>query len=156
MLFHLYTQTDLNTFFGCCFLYRLKILGGMDRVKFLNMFLPLRIQGRHCNSVMKCGTDCPRQVERQGMVLGAFLHRRAPELKGLQPLPGFLPNPAQLRSWSVISFVLGVIFMKHVPFPAFDKWCTSESTFASYKFFPFLFLLSKIIAPKKAEAMIVP
>lgn len=51
----------------------------------------------------------------------SLLAPRSPGLKSLGPLPAFPPNSAHLRSGSVIVLVLGVVFMKRVPFPALDK-----------------------------------
>lgn len=144
---HIHTHTELNTFFGYLFLYRLKILEGMDRVKFLKIFCPSMSKA---HSGIQSGSMAVIPKGRLGgeeMVLLTFCSQfahMAPQFRSLRSLPGFPPNPAQLRSQSVIIFVLGIIFLKHVPFPALFKWCTLESISLSLKkFFPFPFLLSK-------------
>ena len=48
-----------------------------------------------------------------------------PRFKSLRSLPGFPSNPAH-SGQPVVIFVLSVIFLKHVPFPALYTWCTSE------------------------------
>ena len=151
---HTYTHRLINILFGSLSLYKLKIWEGNNRVLFLSTFY-LNTSNIYTTKIQS-GIKAVILRGRLGgeeMVPWTFWSRFAkanPRFKSIGSPPGFPPNPVQLRSQSVIIFVLSIIFLKHVPFPALYRWCSSVSISLSLKKnFPFLFLLSKDHSTKK-------
>lgn len=158
VLFHFIHKHRLKHFFWLPLLWQIKNPRSPNRVKFLGTFLPLPSPApRHTLlfnwEVWHWFSSGCWEAGHGPVSLLAYV---APGLKSLGPLPGFPPNSAQLRSWSVIIFALGVILWSMFPFLPFVSDALRKAPLCLTNYLPFLFHLSKDHSTQKTEAAIVP